>query len=651
MPQQRRSSRPVTNDAAPNETLHPTAFQLRSLQAHEFRRTNDEIHSTITLDPVTCVLMDTPPFQRLRGLKQLGTAEYVYMNVNHNRFEHSLGVAALGERLCRKLQQGQPTLNCSGKDVLCVKLAGLFHDVGHGPYSHVFEEFVRVHLPAYLKQHTELEECYNNTSSQAQSNWKHETASLMMLDATLEHLGLQIDLNNLDAPLKQIGNGIDALSMKVFGSNSDTDQTGNETLTSRDFVFVKECINGGPIPDICRRLNQSDGFVGRMDPHKEWLYEIVNNQRCGLDVDKIDYYARDQRRAFREAGEIDKVMIEDAIVAWGHCTNGDSCARCFENGSPGKHLMICYPEKTIGATIEFFRKRFDLHSRLYQHKTHGAVSRMICDILCLADPYFRLARPPSDSSGVAESEGLPMSRAMLAAHTYVLLRDSVIDQIANTTTAELAPARRLIARLWARDLYKCIGTKVLNPSNTVDLQLWKTSESDIIHQILALGDGNGSLTLDEEDLFVHKIYIHCGQKDQNPLSKMRFCNMSQIKLPVTELPTAVEVEETAYEAIIPRSFMSNLVRIYCRDPYKLDQAQLVYYNWLDKMKKEESVAQVEECFYLDELSSPRMLTQDTNDDSDDESDDDSVNNKRADTASSVKFVTPVKRRYSDCSQL
>jgi len=109
-------------------------FRLTKLKAEysDTRRTNDEIHSSIILGPVVKTLVDTPQFQRLRGLKQLGTAEFVYCNATHNRFEHSLGVAHLAKSLCEIIKSRQPGLKCTAKDVLCVELAGLCHDIGHG---------------------------------------------------------------------------------------------------------------------------------------------------------------------------------------------------------------------------------------------------------------------------------------------------------------------------------------------------------------------------------------------------------------------------------------------------------------------------------------------------------------------------------------
>ena len=61
-------------------------YFLSSLQVF-----NDPIHGHIELHPLCVKIIDTPQFQRLRFLKQLGSCYFVYPGATHNRFEHSLG--------------------------------------------------------------------------------------------------------------------------------------------------------------------------------------------------------------------------------------------------------------------------------------------------------------------------------------------------------------------------------------------------------------------------------------------------------------------------------------------------------------------------------------------------------------------------------
>ena len=103
------------------------------------------VHDSIYLEALLVQIVDTRYFQRLRNLKQLGTTPYVYPCANHERFDHSLGVAHLAEQLCRSIAaHPMPTgvEKPTEHDILCVKIAALCHDLGHGPYSHVFDSYL-----------------------------------------------------------------------------------------------------------------------------------------------------------------------------------------------------------------------------------------------------------------------------------------------------------------------------------------------------------------------------------------------------------------------------------------------------------------------------------------------------------------------------
>jgi HD superfamily phosphohydrolase len=483
----------------------------------------------------------------------------------------------------------------------------LLHDIGHGPFSHSYEDFVHRDLPQFLRKHPDVQSIYWDAAwPDLPKDWTHEMASLMMIDASLAHLGLAIDMQHLDEPLKQIGNGIDARSMRATRNSplSTPEEDDSLILTSRDWIFVKECIWGKPIPEI--ESVRGPGFHGRTQEHQDWLYDIVSNRHSGLDMDKVDYFARDRRRALRDSGEINKVMVEEAIVAWAECSDPTQCHRCQEKKSfkPKKHLMICYPDKMIGPCMNFFKTRFELHSILYKHKTNVAVAFMISDILCLADPYFLISIAPFSQknagfNGAAKPEydSLPLSRAMLHPLSYLRLRDSVIDQIVATTCEELEPARQLVYRLWSRDLYKCAIAKVLkiHKKNSNDRRIWNLPSAEIAKDIIGLGgvhgsDNGGTFGLKEHDVIVHKCDIHHGRKSQDPLSKMRFVEKSQLNSISCDhyksLPEAKTVPEDEYDSFLPKTLMECSLRIYCRDSAKVDLLRHAFEAWWDNANSE-----------------------------------------------------------------
>ena len=98
----------------------------------------DPLYGLIELNDVENLIIDTPLFQRLRYIKQLGLAHYVYPNANHNRFSHSLGVFYITNKIGSILQQQNKEL-FNEYYLKNLKIAALLHDIGHFPYSHVSE--------------------------------------------------------------------------------------------------------------------------------------------------------------------------------------------------------------------------------------------------------------------------------------------------------------------------------------------------------------------------------------------------------------------------------------------------------------------------------------------------------------------------------
>lgn len=98
----------------------------------------DIIHGSIQICPLAKKIIDTFEFQRLRNIKQLGCCNYVFPSSTHTRFEHSIGVYYLARKYIDILNKNGEYFTVRDKD--CISIAGLIHDIGHGPYSHLFDE-------------------------------------------------------------------------------------------------------------------------------------------------------------------------------------------------------------------------------------------------------------------------------------------------------------------------------------------------------------------------------------------------------------------------------------------------------------------------------------------------------------------------------
>uniref|UniRef100_A0A673G234 HD domain-containing protein n=1 Tax=Sinocyclocheilus rhinocerous TaxID=307959 RepID=A0A673G234_9TELE len=198
---------------------------------------NDPVHGYIELHPLLVQMIDTPQFQRLRYIKQLGTKYLVYPGATHTRFEHSIGVAHLARCLLKTLHENQPELNITKQDSLCVQIAALCHDMGHGPFSHLFDGmFIPEVQPGNI--YVVL--------------LKHERASVDMFRCMRKKNGLDKEMERYGLNLPE--------DIQLFKVNI--------------FSFLQWSMKG-------------------RTEDKSFLYEIVANKVNGIDVDKWDYLVRD----------------------------------------------------------------------------------------------------------------------------------------------------------------------------------------------------------------------------------------------------------------------------------------------------------------------------------------------------------------------
>ena len=100
----------------------------------------DPIHDFIRVYEHEISIIDKPIFQRLRRIRQLSGAHLTYPAAQHTRFEHSLGVMHIASLAGHALNEKGIF---KSDDIEILRLAGLLHDIGHGPFSHLFEEIIQ----------------------------------------------------------------------------------------------------------------------------------------------------------------------------------------------------------------------------------------------------------------------------------------------------------------------------------------------------------------------------------------------------------------------------------------------------------------------------------------------------------------------------
>ena len=118
----------------------------------------DPIHGHVIVDnQIILDLINTPEFQRLRRIKQLGTTSLTFHGAEHSRVGHCLGVYEIARRMCNHFQRNYPSKapgdglwNDNERPIALT--AALLHDIGHGPYSHTFEHIFHTNHEAITRQ-------------------------------------------------------------------------------------------------------------------------------------------------------------------------------------------------------------------------------------------------------------------------------------------------------------------------------------------------------------------------------------------------------------------------------------------------------------------------------------------------------------------
>ncbi|XP_019857731.1 PREDICTED: deoxynucleoside triphosphate triphosphohydrolase SAMHD1-like isoform X2 [Amphimedon queenslandica] len=311
----------------------------------EFVTIMDPVHGSIQLDKYLFKIIDRPEFQRLRKIKQFGGVYYVYSGGVHTRFEHSIGVCYIAGQLVEALNKHCPPKEeklsewFTPQEKMCVQIAALCHDIGHGPFSHVYDIAVKEYYKK-LKSKQKMKEFITSKEDEYGDNEKvdsyvekeelpkkakHEYRSALIVERMMEEL--------------------------TFDKRFEKDKSRYIKLIQDMITFSEQGFDNAEETLPSRKTYKQKAF----------LFEIVANEFTGIDVDKMDYFARDAR----------SIGLPNSFD-WRRFTQTAKIIKCED----GFH-HICSRDKDVSSLYELFHTRNVLYRSVYKHKTVVIVEDLI----------------------------------------------------------------------------------------------------------------------------------------------------------------------------------------------------------------------------------------------------------------------------------
>lgn len=291
----------------------------------------DPVHGSITVSDDEVKILDTPEYQRLRSIKQLGVSEFSFPAATHNRYLHSIGVCHLAGRAFDLVFDKTPLKPATRRRLRqCFRLAALLHDVGHGPLSHVTEAVMPMLKDLDVKV------------------YEHRLKSMYQLGLA-ESLDRQA--NHEDYTIKYI-----------------TDSPLAEVI-SKTFTDIS------PLHIIClidkTIISPDDFFVENGVDYRPVLSQLVSSE---LDVDRLDYLERDSYFCGTNYGNIDLEWI---------------LANLLMHEVDGK-MYLALGRRALYTFDDFLLSRHHMNLMVYFHHKSIIYEEMLIRYLESSDCSFRL---------------------------------------------------------------------------------------------------------------------------------------------------------------------------------------------------------------------------------------------------------------------
>lgn len=415
----------------------------------------DSIFKDIELTPLAIDIIDTPEFQRLDGIQQLGFASLVYRNAKHTRFNHSIGIYHESKNMIRQIRNNHNRFNLPMPEKILkgiksnneeekfntlieiIAIAALLHDITHIPSGHALEDELR----GLYKKHDDIE------SLRLWNFLYDENSNICKIFQNNEYQYLPSISNN---DLRDL---IFLILKYKYNPNEKIYKPFEKILQEKNK-------DSPPDKKYAEMIVKLEGIYSKFTSEETLMFEpfmseIISNT---ISADLLEYLKRDVWGTGLDHS-VDSRIEKYFIIKKDGITKK-------------KHLVIkLHGEKgirldTISAIIELMELRYALAEKVYYHKTKVSADVMLGKLLTI------IGEPPDSNPYTMESDDYSIN-TMTESDLYTYIKEKAKSE--NNSLAE-----ELLSLIQYRKLYK--------PGIIIPKNLLSTPEFEKLYELFRKGD-------------------------------------------------------------------------------------------------------------------------------------------------------------------
>ena len=303
----------------------------------------DPIYGYIRLTETEKKILDTGPVQRLRRIRQLTGAEYVYPAATHTRFEHVLGTMYLAGVVVENLPA-----ELSEDDKSAVKVAALLHDVGHAPFSHLFEPLLQKYIGKThedMSTHIILNSELSNILQQEGLDPK--TVSRLCVGRFGDPKRAYLD--------QTIRSSVDVDKMDFVLRDSYHTGAGYGGVDIFRLIYTMDTLNGNLAVDVTALSTLESFILARLESFRT-IYFHKTSRAAQIMLLKALEYARDDI-GISQLGSVEEYLALDDDTVWAMLRK-NAKSRMIVDDLDRRKLLKCAYEKTFFVKDEFLSSLF-----------------------------------------------------------------------------------------------------------------------------------------------------------------------------------------------------------------------------------------------------------------------------------------------------